>query len=58
MYNILFVILVGVLFFIIGREIICWYFKINKIVSLLENIEENTRPKDVKREPYNKDGLI
>ncbi len=27
-----------ILFFAIGRELICWYFKINKIVTLLEDI--------------------
>lgn len=31
-----------VVFFLI-REILTWYWKINKIVSLLEDIEENTR---------------
>ncbi len=29
--------------FLFGREFICWYFKINKRISLLEKIEENTR---------------
>ena len=33
------------LFFLLVREIITWYWKINKIVSLLEQIEKNTRPK-------------
>jgi hypothetical protein len=44
----------GIVAFIIGREIICWYFKINKIVALLERIEENTRPKGLVREPLEK----
>ena len=44
--NILFFLAIGLVLFIIGRELIAWYFKINKIVSLLGDIEENTRPKD------------
>jgi len=28
--------------FLICREIICWYWKINKAISLLEIIAENT----------------
>jgi len=47
-------VIVGVLAFIIGREVIAWYFKINKIVALLERIEENTRPKGLVREPLEK----
>jgi hypothetical protein len=44
---------------IIGREVIAWYFKINRIVALLERIEENTRPKGLAREPLKKsDKLI
>lgn len=30
--------------FLITRELITWYWKINEIVSLLKKIEENTRP--------------
>lgn len=34
------------------REVWAWYFKINKIVRLLERIEENTRPAGTKpKEP-------
>ena len=29
--------------FVVGREIVCWYWKINRIVDLLEDIEYNTR---------------
>ncbi len=32
------------LVFLILREILCWYWKINKIVSLLEDIKKNTSP--------------
>lgn len=32
------------IFFFIIREVIMWYWKINKIIDLLEKIEENTRP--------------
>lgn len=33
------------LFLFIVREILTWYWKINKIVSLLEDIKENTKQK-------------
>lgn len=42
--NLIFPVLLGLLFLFIIREIIAWYFKINKVVRLLERIEENTRP--------------
>ena len=32
------VLVILVLFFLLGRELICWYFKINKRVYLLEEI--------------------
>ena len=31
------------LFFLLIREIVMWYWKINKIVGLLEDIKENTK---------------
>jgi hypothetical protein len=34
---------IAIIVFVIFREIVTWYWKINKIVSLLEQIEENTR---------------
>ena len=34
------------LFILIIRELVTWYWKINNILSLLEKIEKNTRPKD------------
>jgi hypothetical protein len=30
------------LFFLLGRELICWYFKINKTVELLEHKTKRT----------------
>lgn len=37
--------------FLVLREVFTWYWKINKIVVLLEQIEENTRPqKEIKKE--------
>lgn len=57
--NIALFVLVGIVLFVIGREIICWYFKVNKVIALLERIEENTRPKGLVREPLEKsDNLI
>lgn len=34
---------VAVLVFLVLREVFTWYWKINKIVDLLEKIEKNTR---------------
>jgi hypothetical protein len=31
------------LFFLLGRELICWYFKINKTVELLEEIRDSLK---------------
>lgn len=39
----------GFLAFILLREILTWYWKVNKIVNLLEKIEENTRPKNIEK---------
>jgi hypothetical protein len=33
-------ILGGLFILLISREIVCWYFKINKIVSILQSIDE------------------
>jgi hypothetical protein len=33
------------LFFLLGRELICWYFKINRRVDLLEEILEEMKKK-------------
>ncbi len=40
-----FLIFVIFIFFVL-RELFTWYWKLNKIVRLLEDIEENTRPKE------------
>lgn len=37
------VIVILIIFFLIIREIVTWYWKINKMVSLLEEIRDNTR---------------
>lgn len=34
------------IFFMVIRELVTWYWKINKIVDRLDQIEKNTRPKD------------
>ncbi|RJQ29325.1 hypothetical protein C4571_01705 [Candidatus Parcubacteria bacterium] len=34
---------VAILIFLALREFLCWYWKINKIVGLLEDIKENTK---------------
>jgi hypothetical protein len=43
--NIIFIVIIAViliLLFLILREFFCWYWKINKIVDLLEDIKQNT----------------
>lgn len=40
------VLLVLVIFFLIGRELVCWYFKINKITGLLEEIRDELKNKN------------
>ncbi len=37
------VLLVLVIFFLIGRELVCWYFKLNKIAYLLEEIRDQLK---------------
>lgn len=37
---------IGVLTFLALREVVTWYWKLNKISNLLEKIEENTRLKN------------
>jgi hypothetical protein len=39
------VLVVLFLFFLLGRELICWYFKINRRVDLLEEILEEMKKK-------------
>ena len=36
-----------ILLFLICREILCWYWKINKALVLLQKIEKNTRQKNL-----------
>jgi hypothetical protein len=48
MENIVFVLVtvaVMLLLFLMGREIVCWYFKINKTVELLEEIRDSLKNK-------------
>jgi len=33
----------GIVIFFVLREVFMWYWKINKIVALLEEIKENTK---------------
>ena len=40
-------IIVMITLFLIGREIVTWYWKINKIIRLLDRIERNTRKEGV-----------
>jgi hypothetical protein len=45
-YGAIGVLVVLVLFFLLGREVICWYFKINKRVYLLEEILDELKQKN------------
>jgi len=40
--NVLWILVISVVVFLICREITCWYWKINKVILLLETIAENT----------------
>ncbi len=40
-------IIVMITLFLIGREIVTWYWKINKIIRSLDKIERNTRKEGV-----------
>lgn len=37
---------IAIVIFVALREVLTWYWKLNKISNLLEKIEENTRPKN------------
>ena len=43
MQEVLVTILIVLVVFLICREILCWYWKVNKIVSLLEGIQSLLR---------------
>jgi len=47
--NLAIIFIIGVVLFFIFREIFTWYLKTTKIVTLLEKIEENTRPKSAQK---------
>jgi hypothetical protein len=34
-----------IIFFFFGRELICWYLKINKITEILEEIRDELKKK-------------
>jgi hypothetical protein len=46
--NILLVLVFGFFVFVAIRELLTWYWKINRIETLLERIERNTRKEGVK----------
>ena len=35
-----------VVIFLVFRELVCWYWKINRMVELLENIDATLRSRD------------
>ena len=52
---------ISLVLFLVLREIVTWYWKINKAIGLLEKIEENTREysvdNEVKKEEVKMDSL-
>ena len=38
----------GIIFFFLIREILTWYWKVNKAIRILERIERNTRKEGVR----------
>ena len=36
----------AVIIFLVFREVVCWYWKINRVVQLLESIEASLRSRD------------
>ena len=45
------VVIIVIALFLVLREFWCWYFKINRVIKLLEKIEENTRTTKPKEAP-------
>ena len=37
--NLMMVVLISLVIFLICREIVCWYFKMNEVVNLLKEIK-------------------
>lgn len=60
MSNALIVLLVVLVAFLIGRELVCWYFKINVLVSELRGIREALQDKSTgpAEEPERQPGLL
>lgn len=42
------IILVSFMIFLIMREVMCWYWKINKILDVLNEINDNLKDKKTK----------
>lgn len=55
--TLIFILLGIVILFFLLREILTWYWKINKQIELLEKIEQNTRPKEMFHEPLEKSDI-
>lgn len=46
--NFILILLGVIIFFFLIREILTWYWKINKVIRILERIERNTRKEGAK----------
>ena len=51
------VIFVMVVLFIIGRELVCWYWKLNRIEELLIQIAKNTGEAPAEKKTFSLKGL-
>jgi len=44
--HIFYIVVIILVLFIVVRYVLLWYWKIDRTITLLEKIEENTRPKN------------
>lgn len=49
--NTLFYLVIAIVIFLLLREFNCWYWKINKVIELLEKISSNIPPLERKELP-------
>lgn len=52
------IIIVAILFFLIFREVYCWFFKTNQILNRLDSLEYKLLNKNMNIEISNEDGEI
>lgn len=57
-YSMWLVVISIIVVIIVIREIACWYWKVNQILSVLNKIEKNTRQKEESSLSNKEDGLL